>query len=166
MMRSRSLSILTLGLVLAASSLFATGEKIPWQTISSGGGVGLSSTNYLLNATVGQTAVGWSTSTNYKLHSGFQQVFSLTGGGCCVARVGDANSSGEDEPTIGDVTVMIDAKFITGTCDGVLNCLPEADINQSATGEPTCEDVSIGDITYLIDYLFITGPSLGLPDCS
>ncbi|MEW5797063.1 MAG: hypothetical protein AB1772_12000, partial [Candidatus Zixiibacteriota bacterium] len=85
--------------------------------------------------------------------------------GCCVGRVGDANNSGDDEPTIGDVTVMIDAKFISGTCDGIIACIPEADINQSGGGSATCEDISIGDITILIDYLFITGQSLGLPNC-
>ncbi|MEW5795950.1 MAG: C1 family peptidase [Candidatus Zixiibacteriota bacterium] len=84
---------------------------------------------------------------------------------CCRNRVGDANMSGEDEPTIGDVTVMIDAKFISGSCVGVLDCLTEADINQSGGLNATCEDISIGDITILIDYLFITGAALGLPDC-
>ncbi|MEW5795215.1 MAG: MopE-related protein [Candidatus Zixiibacteriota bacterium] len=86
-------------------------------------------------------------------------------GTCCRVRVGDANNSGEDEPSIGDVTVMIDAKFITGTCDGVISCLLEADINQSGGLTATCDDITIGDITVLIDYLFITGSSLGLPDC-
>ncbi len=87
-------------------------------------------------------------------------------GGCCIDRVGDANGLGGDEPTIGDVSVMIDAKFITGTCDGIIVCLDEADVNQS--GPPnaaTCGDVTIGDISILIDYLFITGSTLGLNDC-
>lgn len=84
---------------------------------------------------------------------------------CCQIRVGDANSSGADEPTIGDISVMIDAKFITGTCAGILNCLDEADINQSGAGVATCADITIGDISTLIDYLFITGPSLGLANC-
>ncbi|MEW5795193.1 MAG: thrombospondin type 3 repeat-containing protein [Candidatus Zixiibacteriota bacterium] len=84
---------------------------------------------------------------------------------CCVGRVGDANNSGEDEPTIGDVTTMIDAKFITGTCSGVITCIAEADINQSGGAGATCEDITIGDVTILIDYLFITGPSVVLPDC-
>ena len=84
---------------------------------------------------------------------------------CCASRVGDANTSGEDEPTIGDVSAMVDAKFITGTCDGVLLCLAEADINQSGGANPTCDDITIGDISVLIDYLFITGPFLGLPAC-
>lgn len=84
---------------------------------------------------------------------------------CCVLRVGDANSLGGDEPTIGDVSVMIDAKFLTGICAGIIPCLAEADINLSSGGSPTCNDITIGDISTLIDYLFITGPSLGLPDC-
>ena len=84
---------------------------------------------------------------------------------CCDNRVGNANGSGEDEPTIGDVSVMIDAKFISGTCDGVIGCLAEADINQSGGANPTCDDITIGDVAILIDYLFITGSSLGLPEC-
>jgi len=84
---------------------------------------------------------------------------------CCVGRVGDANGSGDDEPTIGDISVMIDAKFITGDCAGIIACLPEADINQSGGSSPTCDDVTIGDISILIDYLFITGNTLILPDC-
>ncbi|MEW5797304.1 MAG: PKD domain-containing protein [Candidatus Zixiibacteriota bacterium] len=84
--------------------------------------------------------------------------------GCCADRVGDANGSGEDEPTIGDVTTMIDALFIGGDF-GVIPCLAEADINQSGGDNPQPEDITIGDITTLIDYLFITGASLGLADC-
>ncbi len=86
--------------------------------------------------------------------------------GCCVGRVGDANGLGGEEPTIGDISVMIDAKFITGTCAGIIVCLDEADVNQS--GPPNaaeCDHVTIGDISILIDYLFITGPSVGLADC-
>lgn len=84
---------------------------------------------------------------------------------CCSGHVGDANGMGGDTPTIGDVSVMIDAKFITGTCTGLIPCLAEADVNQSGGLNPTCNDITIGDISYLIDYLFITGPSLGLPTC-
>ena len=76
----------------------------------------------------------------------------------CLGRVGDANNLGGDEPTIGDVSVMIDAKFITGTCAGIIMDLNEADVNQS--GPPnaaTCADITIGDISILIDYLFING---------
>ena len=90
--------------------------------------------------------------------------------GCCVDKVGNANLSGNgspasEEPTIADVSVLIDAKFLTGTCDGVLPCLTEADINQTGGLNPACDDITISDISVLIDYLFLTGPSLGLAPC-
>ena len=86
-------------------------------------------------------------------------------GSCCSDRVGDANGLGGDEPTIGDASALIDSKFITGTCVGILDCLTEADINQSGGTDPDCDDITIGDISILIDYLYITGSSLGLPNC-
>ncbi len=85
--------------------------------------------------------------------------------GCCQGRVGDANGLGGDEPTIGDVSVMIDAKYITGRCEGIINCIAEADVNQSGGCNPTCDDITISDISILIDFHFITGPSLYLPPC-
>jgi len=83
---------------------------------------------------------------------------------CCVDRVGDANGVGGDEPTIGDVSTMIDALFISGN-PAVIACLAEADINQSGGADSQASDITIGDISTLIDYLFITGPELGLPEC-
>ena len=86
--------------------------------------------------------------------------------GCCAGRVGDANGEGGDEPTISDISTLIDAKFITGSCDGIIDCLTEADINQSGGLSATCDDITISDISTLIDYLFITGPETAtLPDC-
>ena len=85
---------------------------------------------------------------------------------CCLGRVGDANGSGEDEPTIGDVSAMISANFIIGNCENTIPCLFEADINQSGGMNPNCDDISIGDISTLIDYLFITGKDrMILPAC-
>lgn len=79
---------------------------------------------------------------------------------CCEGRVGDANSSGEDEPTIGDITFLIDHLFVSGVN---LECIEEADVNQSGGRLPTNDDITIGDITYLIDYLFVS--EIALPDC-
>jgi len=81
---------------------------------------------------------------------------------CCVGRVGDANGSGDDDPTIGDISAIIDMLLLSLT---PVACLPEADINQSGGPNPTVDDVTIGDVSVLIDYLFITGESLGLSDC-
>jgi hypothetical protein len=83
---------------------------------------------------------------------------------CCTGRVGDANGTGGDEPTIGDVSSMIDFLFISQSPYAVA-CIPEADVNQSGGQFPERDDVTIGDISLLIDYLFITGSSLGLPNC-
>jgi hypothetical protein len=81
---------------------------------------------------------------------------------CCVGKIGDANGSGDDMPTIGDISVMIDAKFITGSCittgpGANIRCITEADANLSGGIGATCDDISIGDISMLIDDLFITG---------
>jgi len=85
---------------------------------------------------------------------------------CCSGRVGDANGSGEDEPTISDISILIDAKFITGTCEGKITCVAESDVNQSGGPDPSCDDITISDISTLIDYLFITGPETAtLPEC-
>ena len=94
---------------------------------------------------------------------------------CCDMRVGDVNCSDSicysgdatrDEPTIGDVSCLIDAVFITGNCEGIIDCLPEADINQSGGFYPKCDDITIGDISILIDYLFISpSGAVTLPDC-
>jgi len=90
----------------------------------------------------------------------------IEGATCCVGRVGDANGQSGDEPTISDISVMIDAKFISGTCEGKIVCLAEADANQSGGSDPTCDDITISDISTLIDYLFITGPETAvLNDC-
>ena len=81
-------------------------------------------------------------------------------GGCCVGKVGDANNSGDAEPTIGDISALIDFLFIS---EQPLACYDEADINQSGGIEAGPEDISIGDISMLIDHLFITEPPL--PNC-
>jgi hypothetical protein len=85
-----------------------------------------------------------------------------------VGKVGDANGSGADEPTIGDVAVMIDAMFINGDWSLIL-CPAEADINQSGGLYPETGptgDITISDISWLIDCLFITmWPGCELPDC-
>jgi len=140
------------------------GDEINWQVISSGGIMGAISTSYIMDGTVGQAVSGYGYSTNYGLGSGFWFAFGYSETSCCQNRVGDANGLGGDEPTIGDVSVLIDALFISGDM-GVITCLAEADVNQSGGNAPQPIDITIGDISTLIDYLFITGPLLGLPEC-
>jgi|GEM_PF-4227968 len=80
--------------------------------------------------------------------------------GCCQGIVGDANGDGGVEPTISDVSFLIDHLFINGT---PLACYLEADANQSGGPNPTPDDISISDASVLVDHLFISG--VALPDC-
>lgn len=79
--------------------------------------------------------------------------------------MGDANGLGDDEPTIGDISVMIDALFITDSLN-IIPCLGEADVSQNGGCCFNYEQVTITDISILVDCLFITGTSLGLPPCA
>jgi len=148
----------------------SAGEQINWWVLGSGGS-SAASTNYVINGTVGQTAVGISNSTNYRVSHGFWQ--SSESAGCCSGRVGDANGVGGDDPTIGDVSLMIDALFITASETPLITppaCIEEADVNLSSQNVPShwpplYGDITIGDISALIDALFITADLSILPNC-
>lgn len=76
--------------------------------------------------------------------------------GCCAGLVGDADGENGDEPTIGDITRIIDFLYLT---QAPLDCLAEADANLSGTlVNPPLDatDITIGDITTLIDHLYLT----------
>jgi hypothetical protein len=52
--------------------------EIPWDSLNVGGGENLSSTNYQLESSVGQSASGISTSTNFGESGGYQQLSGTT----------------------------------------------------------------------------------------
>ena len=79
---------------------------------------------------------------------------------CCTGIVGDANFDGAYEPTIGDISILVDHLFLSGA---PLACYEEADVNQSGGIDPTAEDITIADISVLVDHLFISG--VPLPAC-
>jgi serine protease AprX len=79
---------------------------------------------------------------------------------CCTGKVGNVNGTASDQPTIGDVSNLIDILFIRMLPPA---CMGEADINQSGGEFPQQTDITIGDISVLIDYLFIS--QAPLPDC-
>jgi len=130
----------------------------------------------LLHPSAAHVGAGWATRPPGSWTKTCTVVFGYGGGAaeppdcpCCTGRVGDANLSGEAEPdevTLGDIMLMVDVKFISGDC-GLLQCIPEADVNQDGGANPTCDDhVTLGDIMTLVDFLFITGPeNSSLPDC-
>lgn len=74
---------------------------------------------------------------------------------CCQGTVGDVNGWGGDEPTIGDVSLLVDHLFIN---QPELDCVLEADIDQSGGLNPQQGPgghITISDIAWLIDHLFI-----------
>jgi hypothetical protein len=118
----------------------ATGEQIKWQVISSGGTKG-SSTNFQLSGTVGQTAVGYGSSTNFGLRHGFWQQFGPTT--CCNhdGIRGDVNMSGTIN--VADATYLV--AYLKGLGPAP-PCDEEGDVNGSGT-------INVADVTYLVAYL-------------
>lgn len=121
-----------------------TGEQINWQVISSGGGQGFS-TNYVLTGTVGQTAVGTGSSTNFGIIHGFQQNFAVADTSCCQLG-GDVDHSGGID--VADLGYIVDYLFRSGPpppCDA------EGDVDGSG-------GIDVADLGYIVDYLFRSGP--------
>ena len=125
----------------------AAGEQINWQVISSGGNRG-TSTNYILSGTIGQTAVGLGTSTNYMVNSGFWQNFSAASG-CCIGIRGNVDGDGLDQTDIADLVYFVSYSFGGGPAP---ICFEEADMDASL-------GLDIGDIVYLVSYSFGGGPA-------
>ena len=123
------------------------GEQIKWQVISGGGSRG-TSTNYILNGTVGQTAAGPVTSTNYKIYQGFWQNFSS---GCCTGTTGNVNMVGIVD--LSDLSALV--SYLTGG-GYVLPCVLEANVNNTGI-------VDLSDLSALVSYL--TGGGYVLPSC-
>jgi hypothetical protein len=61
--------------------------------------------------------------------------------GCCAGMVGDVNGVDGDEPTLGDIMILVDYLFLDGAEP---NCLEEADVNQLfVSGRPASAPVSV-----------------------
>ena len=124
----------------------ATGEEINWQVISSGGTEG-TSTNFALKGTVGQTAVGFGSSTNFRLSHGFWQEFGPTT--CCNhdGIRGDVDAS--NSVNIADAVFLVEYIFFGGPPPP---CLEEGDVDGSGS-------INIADAVFLVEYIFFGGPA-------
>lgn len=121
-------------------------KEINWQVISSGGGPG-SSTNFRLNGTIGQTAVGSGGSSSFGLNHGYWQDFG--GEQPCDCEPGNCN--GDGNINILDITYLINHLYKGGPAP-----VPYA----FCSGDPNCNCVvNILDITYLINFLYKGGPA-------
>ena len=126
-----------------------SGEQIKWRVVSAGGVRG-TSPSYALTGTVGQTAVGLGSSTNFKINQGFWQNFVTACTAC-----GDAN--GDAVVDISDAVFLIAYIFSGGAAPGDCNY---ANGMGDANGDGS---VDISDAVYLIAYIFSGGPA---PHCS
>jgi len=124
-----------------------SGEEINWQVISSGGTEG-TSTNFALKGTVGQTAAGEGSSTNYGLSHGFWQEFGAPS--CCVGIRGNVDGDPGNQVNVADLTYLVDYLFRGGPPPP---CTEEGNVD----GDPG-EQINVADLTYLVDYLFRGGP--------
>jgi hypothetical protein len=120
----------------------ASGAKLSWQVVSSGGHAG-SGNSFDLDGTACQTATGKGTSDNYAVNHGFWQLWYVTG---------DADGSGDVD--IDDVVYLISYIFSAGSPPMPL-----------AAGDADCSGgVDIDDAVYLISYIFSGGYPPGDPD--
>jgi len=82
---------------------------------------------------------------------------------CCQGRIGDVNGRDGEEPTLGDIMMLVDHLFLT---QGPLWCVAEADVDQSGGTDPqqgSGSDITLGDIMMLVNHIFLTG--VPLPNC-
>ncbi len=124
------------------------GEQLKWQVISGGGGKGTSG-SYVLSGTLGQTATGPGSSTNYKLRQGFWQNFGS--GSCCVGVTGNVNAIGIVD--LADLSALV--SYLTGGGYS-LSCVPEANVNGLGI-------VDLADLSALVS--FLTSGGYVLPSC-
>jgi hypothetical protein len=120
------------------------GRQIKWQCVSGGGGAASASKGHAMIHTVGQGAVGYTSSGSYQAAQGFQ-VGGVGGGGGPEDR-GDVN--GDGIVNVGDVVYLVSYLYKGG---------PPPD--PVRMGDCNCDDiVNVGDVVFLVSYLYKGGP--------
>lgn len=126
----------------------AAAYQIPWQSVN-GGGAPSTSTNYQVNASVGQSSIGYATSTNYEAGIGYWYGASAAGGGCSCPHQCDYDDDGF--LTALDLSILIDVLF-AGTPEITDPGCPTSRGDFDCDGFPTALDLG-----QLIDHLFAGG---------
>ena len=122
----------------------AAAYSVDWYVISSGGIQGATSTNWSLDATVGQPLAGTGSSTNYTLEVGFW--YGEGTAACAIALTGDADNSGDIK--LSDVIVLVNYVLKAGA--DPVPC--------PAAGDVTCDgEVKLSDVIYLVNYVLKAG---------
>ena len=123
-----------------------SGEEINWQVISSGGNKG-TSTNYIVNGTLSQTATDEGSSTNFIIHHGYWQEFAATGP--CDCEPGETD--GLLLINILDIVYLINYKYKEGPAP-IPYALCSGDTNRDCV-------INILDIVLLINFKYKEGPA-------
>lgn len=111
-------------------------------------GGSISSTNYRVSGTLGQTVIGLTESTSYKVRQGYWSAFAR-GEICCVGSTGDVNDEGSID--LSDLLWLVNYSFLGGPAP---SCLATANVN----GSLDCE-VNLSDLLWLVNYSFLGGPA-------
>jgi hypothetical protein len=134
----------------ATLSTAAAAYQIPWKSVNGGGNPGTSA-SYMLNASVGQSTIGYATSTSYEAGIGYWYGADASPGPLCDCPY----QSDFDEDgflTALDLSAMIDILFAGDPDVQDPDCpYPRADFD--------CDGFSTAlDLSGLIDHLFASGP--------
>ncbi len=115
--------------------------EITWDVLSNGGSINGQSADYILAATISQTAIGLGTGNGFVLKEGFWQDGTPRPTGCCDTP-GDANSDGQTN--IGDAVFVVNFVFRSGP-------LPDCGLEADANGD--C-GINVGDAVALAQFVF------------
>jgi hypothetical protein len=122
----------------------AAAFQLDWYSINGGGVIGATSTNWELDASVGQSVAGFGSSTNYQLEVGFW--YGADAAACPVVLTGDADNSSEVK--LSDVIVLVNY---------VLKAGPDP-VPCPAAGDVNCDgEVKLSDVIYLVNYVLKAG---------
>lgn len=123
--------------------------QIPWQSVN-GGGAPSASTNYQVSGSVGQSSIGYATSTNYQAGIGYWYGATASSGGCSCPFQSDYDEDGF--LTAIDLGSLIDVLF-AGKPEITDPDCPKSRGDFDCDGFPTAIDLGL-----LIDHLFAGGP--------
>ena len=139
---------------LEASEAVKAGAQSPsigsvWQVVSGGGTVEMSSTDYRMSGTIGQSGVGMAYSSSNELNSGFWQNYGV--GGTCDVIPGDADDN--SSYNILDPAYILNFLYRDG---------PPPEPFELLSGDPNCDcTINILDVAHIINYLYREG----VPPC-
>jgi hypothetical protein len=149
-----AVTIVEVSPVTDESTLEPAAYEIPWQSINAGGD-DLSSDNYQMMSSVGQSVIGYATSDNYEAGIGYWYGVGGDGGGPCdCGTSGDVNHDASTDPL--DVSYLVNKVFLsqdalydyTATCS-----YPNGDVNCDGSADPL-------DVSYLVNKVFLSQDAL------